>query len=283
MLVIQNNAKHLRNTALAQWEKSQTANLTGMLATDPNEPHSGLNREYHVRIALFYNRDIYAHKALNLLIPRLSDHSLSFFYSNYVGGNIVRDVRLQKLAEFEKRFTTRPGWSFEELAQSARTVEHGVSDINGSDAAKLSDFKPDLVISIRFGQIFKAPAISTPRLGIINLHSGLLPAYKGVMASFWSLLNGESHLGTTLHWVTDSKIDSGQVISLCRQTVQIDLTYSEQVLALYEPGVAQILEAVAQIETLAKESKKDLPKGNYYSFPEAAHLDAFDKAGWTLF
>ena len=236
-----------------------------------------------MRIALFYNRDLYAHKALNLLAPKLSGHSLLFFYSNYVGGNVVRDVRLQKLAEFEKRFDTRPGCSFEELAQLAGTVEHGVSDINGRDAAKLADFKPDLIISIRFGQIFKAPAISIPRLGIINLHSGLLPAYKGVMASFWSLLNGESHLGTTLHWVTDSKIDSGQMISQRSQTVQKDLSYCEQVLALYEPGVAQILEAVAQIETLAKESKKDLPKGNYYSFPEAAHLDAFEKAGWKLF
>ncbi len=254
-----------------------------MLAADLNEPHSGLNREHHVRIALFYNRDIYAHKALNLMAPKLSGHSLLFFYSNFVGGNKVRDVRLQKLAEFEKRFDTRPGCSFDELAQSARTFEHGVSDINGSDAAKLADFKPDLVVSIRFGQIFKAPAISIPRLGIINLHSGLLPEYKGVMASFWSLLNGESHLGTTLHWVTDSKIDSGQVISRCHQTVQTDLTYSEQVLALYEPGVTQILEAVAQIEALAKESKKDLPVGSYYSFPEAADLDAFDEAGWTLF
>lgn len=236
-----------------------------------------------MRISLFYNRDIYAHKALNLMVSRLSGHSLLFFYSNHVGGNIVRDVRLQKLGEFEKRFDMRPGWSFEELAQSAGTVEHGVSDINGSDAAKLADFKPDLIISIRFGQIFKAPAISIPRLGIINLHSGLLPAYKGVMASFWSLLNGDSHLGTTLHWVTDSKIDSGQVISRCRQPVKANLSYSEQVLALYIPGVEQILEAVTEIETLAKQPKEDLPKGTYYSFPEAAHLDAFDETGWILF
>ncbi len=254
-----------------------------MLAADLNEPHSGLNRERHVRIALFYNRDIYAHKALNLLAPRLSEHSLLFFYSNYVGGNTVRDVRLQKLAEFEKRFDTRTGFSFEKLAQLAETVEHGVSDINGSDAAKLYDFRPDLIISIRFGQIFKAPAISIPRLGIINLHSGLLPAYKGVMASFWSLLNGETQLGTTLHWVTDSKIDSGQVISHHIQPVQADLTYSEQVLALYEPGVEQILDAFTCIEALSAQPKKDLPKGRYYSFPEAEHLDAFDTAGWKLF
>lgn len=236
-----------------------------------------------MRIALFYNRDIYAHKALNLLAHRLSDHSLSFFYSTQVGGNVVRDIRLQKLAEFEKTFDARPGCSFEQLAQSAGTIEHGVSDINGGDAEKLADVKPDLVISIRFGQIFKAPVISIPKLGIINLHSGLLPAYKGVMASFWSLLNGESHLGTTLHWVTNSKIDSGQVISQRSQAVQPDLTYSKQVLALYEPGVEQILEAVAHIEKLAKQPKEDLPKGRYYSFPQAEDLEAFEAAGWALF
>ena len=254
-----------------------------MLGTDLNETYSRHKREHHVRIALFYNRDIYAHKALTLLAPKLSEHSLLFFYSNQVGGNGVRDVRLQKLAEFEKRFDTQSGRSFEQLAQSVGTVEHGVSDINGSDAIKLTDFKPDLVISIRFGQIFKAPVISMPRLGVINLHSGLLPGYKGVMASFWSLLNSESHLGTTLHWVTDSKIDSGQVISQRSHAVQKGLTYSEQVLALYEPGVEQILEAVATIEALAKQSKEDLPKGSYYSFPEAAHIDAFEEDGWKLF
>lgn len=236
-----------------------------------------------MRIALFYNRDIYAHKALNLLTPELSEHSLSFFYSNQVGGKTERDPRLQQLGEFEKCFDKAQGRSFEELAQSADTVEYGVSDINGCDAAKLADFKPDLLISIRFGQILKTPVISIPRLGVINLHSGLLPTYKGVMASFWSLLNGESELGTTLHWVTDHKIDSGQVISCHSQSVQYGLSYSEQVLSLYEPGVAQILHAIANINELAQQTKEDLPKGSYYSFPGAEHLNAFDEAGWQLF
>ena len=81
-------------------------------------------------------------------------------------------------------------------------------------------FDADLLISIRFGQIFKAEAIAQPRTGIINLHSGLLPEYKGVMASFWSLLNEEPRLGTTLHWITDKKIDSGALISTRSQPVR---------------------------------------------------------------
>ena len=88
---------------------------------------------------------------------------------------------------------------------------------------KLADFKPDLVISIRFGQIFCACNLdSETRNYQPPLRS--TSAYKGVMASFWSLLNSESHLGTTLHWVTDSKIDSGRVISVAiRQFRQTSL------------------------------------------------------------
>ena len=236
-----------------------------------------------MRIALFYNRDIYAHLALNLLTPRLSEHSLGFFYSERVGTKVERDYRLQKLAEFEKSFDTLPGGSFEQLAQAANSVEYAVRDINGVDAEKLSDFEPDLVVSIRFGQIFQASTISISRLGVINLHSGLLPGYKGVMASFWSLLNGESELGTTLHWITDNKIDSGAIISHCTQPVRHGLTYSQQVRALYEPGVAQIVRALADIESLAKREKKNLPDGHYYSFPETKHVDAFEEIGWELY
>ena len=236
-----------------------------------------------MRIALFYNRDIYAHLALNLLTIRLSEHSLGFFYSERVGTKVERDYRLQKLAEFEKSFDTLPGGSFEQLAQAANSVEYAVRDINGVDAEKLSDFEPDLVVSIRFGQIFQASTISISRLGVINLHSGLLPGYKGVMASFWSLLNGESELGTTLHWITDNKIDSGAIISHCTQPVRHGLTYSQQVRALYKPGVEQIVRALADIESLAKRQKKNLPDGHYYSFPDTRHLDAFEEIGWKLY
>ena len=237
-----------------------------------------------MRIGLFYNRDIYARAALNQLIPKLSDHDLGMFYSQRVGSaSQTRDPRLVALAQMETDFATAPGLSFEALASKIHCHEIAITDINGSDLNALRAFDADLLISIRFGQIFKAEAIAQAHLGIVNLHSGLLPEYKGVMASFWSLLNSESHLGTTLHWVTDSKIDSGQIISQRAQPVRADLSYSEQVLALYTPGVAQILEAIGNIDQLASQPKADLPKGNYFSFPESEDLDAFEQAGWMLF
>ena len=237
-----------------------------------------------MRIGLFYNRDIYAHAALNQLIPKLSDHDLGMFYSQRVGSaSQTRDPRLVALAQVETDFAAAPGLSFEALARESHCSEIAITDINGSDLNVLRAFDADLLISIRFGQIFKAEAIAQPRTGIINLHSGLLPEYKGVMASFWSLLNGEPHLGTTLHWITDKKIDSGALISTRSQPVRSSDTYREHVLSLYRPGVEQICEAVDQLESLASIKGDDLPVGTYYSFPTTDDIDRFEARGWRLF
>ena len=75
-----------------------------------------------MRIGLFYNRDIYAHSALNQLIPKLSGHELGMFYSQRVGSaSQTRDPRLVALAQVETDFATAPGLSFEALAE-ARTI-----------------------------------------------------------------------------------------------------------------------------------------------------------------
>ncbi len=237
-----------------------------------------------MRIGLFYNRDIYAHTALNQLIPELSDHDIGMFYSQRVGSaSRTRDPRLVALAQVETDFATAPGLSFEALASESHCREIAITDINGSDLNVLRAFDADLLISIRFGQIFRAEAIAQPRTGIINLHSGLLPEYKGVMASFWSLLNEEPNLGTTLHWITDKKIDSGALISTRAQPVRSSDTYCEQVLSLYRPGIEQICESVDQLQSLASSKGDDLPAGAYYSFPAKEDIDRFEERGWRLF
>ena len=71
---------------------------------------------------------------------------------------------------------------------------------------------PDLIISVRYGIILRPPVLSVPRLGVLNLHSGLLPAYRGVLATFRALLRGDSTIGSTLHYITDRTIDTGPIV-----------------------------------------------------------------------
>ena len=98
-----------------------------------------------MRIGLFYNRDIYAHAALNRLIPKLSEHDLGMFYSQRVGSaSRTRDPRVVALAQVETDFATVRGLSFEALVSKIYCHEIAISDINGSELNVLRAFDADL-------------------------------------------------------------------------------------------------------------------------------------------
>jgi len=149
---------------------------------------------------------------------------------------------------------------------------------------RYAESEPDLVLSVRYGVILRDPAISLPKHGVLNLHSGLLPDYKGVMATFWALLNKEPEIGTTLHFIEDSSIDTGSIVTTTRLPVQPDRSYLWHVLSLYESGCARMLEAVEVLDRgLALERHAQPDSGNYFSFPDDAALTKFAKQGGRLF
>lgn len=88
----------------------------------------------------------------------------------------------------------------------------------------------------------------TYQLGVINLHSGLLPAYQGVMATFWALLNKEQRIGTTLHFIEDSTIDTGAIISQSLVDANYGESYLWNVLHIYKAGCANVLSATEVIQ-----------------------------------
>ncbi|MGB0222814.1 MAG: formyl transferase [Luminiphilus sp.] len=250
-----------------------------------------------MNISILYNYDIYSNEALNLLLPELSSHQLSLFYSKAVGKSVVRDRRLEQLRFVEQGLfndvlypVTDSGdlraqrLSFEQLGKLVGAPPQAMTNINSEEGlAQLRATQPDLILSIRFGQILKDEAISTPQMGVINLHSGLLPAYRGVMASFWAMLNQAPEIGTTVHWITDPKIDAGHKISEQSHAPNLSASYMSNVLSLYESGVEQLIDAVANLDTLRLDLKSDMQGGDYYSYPTTADLDWFEEQGLRLF
>jgi len=144
--------------------------------------------------------------------------------------------------------------------------------------------QPDLIISIRYRKILHALAISIPSKGIINLHSGLLPEYRGVMATFWSMLVGEKNIGSTLHYISDKTIDTGAIIERSSRECNYQNTYFENVLSLYKQGVEDTIRAVDFIsgnQHLAVQTSES--NGNYYTFPKSSDLEVFLKNGQKLY
>jgi len=255
-----------------------------------------------MKIAILANRDLAACSALNRLWPALcAAHEVQLILSSRVGkNNADRPAQLRDLAIAEQDYFNDfifplartlpavqkgPWLGFEDLAAQSDRPLWTLNQINTEqERQKVADFAPDLMISIRYGVILKQAVLAIPGAGVLNLHSGLLPDYRGVMASFWAMLNGVKTLGTTLHYIDDSTIDTGRVLATTSLPVNPDKSYLWHVLELYEAGCERILEVVASIDSgKAPACHSQSGEGQYYSFPAAQQLDEFVGAGFSLF
>ena len=88
-----------------------------------------------------------------------------------------------------------------------------VSHINHPEVIALADrHRPD-VIAVFGTSLIKGALLEKGRLGIVNLHGGLSPDYRGADCTFWALYNGEpEQVGCTLHFI-DKGIDTGGLIA----------------------------------------------------------------------
>ena len=84
------------------------------------------------------------------------------------------------------------------------------SDQNSPGAiARLQKWSPDLIV-FTGGNILRKPVLNLPRLGILNVHLGLLPEIRGMSSPEWSLLRNVP-VGITIHYI-DPGIDTGPVL-----------------------------------------------------------------------
>lgn len=77
---------------------------------------------------------------------------------------------------------------------------------------KLSAIRPDLAIIAAYGKIIPKEVLDIPRLGFLNIHGSLLPAYRGASPIQYAILNGDKNTGITIMKV-DEEMDHGAIIS----------------------------------------------------------------------
>jgi hypothetical protein len=170
-----------------------------------------------MRVALCVKRDVFGLLALRTVLPFLQGSALRIFCSIKTRPNETTMRELSLLKALERDFPmdvllplAPPG----DLPAPAEWEE--LTDLApGGGAARLLDFGPDLVLSLRFSLIFRRELIARIPQGIINVHPGALPGYRGLYAPFWQALAGEAEFGCTVHFV-DAGIDTGPVIGEAR-------------------------------------------------------------------
>lgn len=111
----------------------------------------------------------------------------------------------------------------------------------------LRELDPELIVVAAYGRFLPDDILALPPRGCINVHSSLLPKYRGSAPINWAILNGETETGVTImHMAHD--MDAGDII-LQRAT---PIGPDEDAAALYDRladmGGELLVEAAAQIE-----------------------------------
>ena len=109
------------------------------------------------------------------------------------------------------------------------------------------ELAPELIVVAAYGRLLPEDILNTPPYGSINVHSSLLPKYRGAAPINWAILNGERVTGVSIMYMA-KELDAGDVI-LCRET-PIDPDEDAQALTarLALLGADALAEAVEQLK-----------------------------------
>lgn len=97
---------------------------------------------------------------------------------------------------------------------------------NPSALAFLEQTRPDLLVVVAFGQILPQEFFSWPKWGALNLHTSLLPRYRGAAPVIRALLAGETRTGVTLMKI-DAGMDTGDTLASRETSIGPDETAGE--------------------------------------------------------
>ncbi len=130
---------------------------------------------------------------------------------------------------------------------------HGISVFqpeklrDGTALAILQELDPELIVVAAYGRILPDDILALPPRGCVNVHSSLLPKYRGAAPINWAILQGEAQTGVTIQRMVRN-MDAGDII-LQRAT---PIGETEDAASLYDRlaqmGGELVVEAVARIQ-----------------------------------
>ncbi len=83
---------------------------------------------------------------------------------------------------------------------------------DGAALETIRQLEPDLIVVAAYGRILPQEILDYPRLGCVNVHSSLLPKYRGAAPINWAILNGEKESGVPIMRVAPA-LDAGDIIA----------------------------------------------------------------------
>ena len=117
---------------------------------------------------------------------------------------------------------------------------------DGTALATIRELAPELIVVAAYGRILPDDILACPPKGCINVHSSLLPNYRGAAPINWAILNGDETTGVTImHMATE--LDAGDIISQAVTPINPRETAVELTERLAKLGGELLVKTVAEI------------------------------------
>ena len=152
--------------------------------------------------------------------------------------------------------------------------------IHNSDECKKLIEEHQLDVGVILGaRILKKKVISAFKIGVLNLHPGLIPQNRGLDNLKWAILKGYKQ-GVTAHLINE-KVDHGSIILQKEIDVFPDDTLLDVHLRIQDMEqflMIESLKLMKQGNIAFKEVGKDISEGNYYrAVPQEEEANLFEK------
>ncbi|HEX9037247.1 MAG TPA: formyltransferase family protein [Ktedonobacterales bacterium] len=113
-------------------------------------------------------------------------------------------------------------------------------------ASLLAGLEPDLILVTGFPRLLPPELLALPRLGAINSHPALLPAYRGPDPLFWQFYNGEPEIGLTIHRM-EGEFDTGPILAQGSMPIGPEDTPEDVYPRFFEIAPALMTTALAKV------------------------------------
>lgn len=155
--------------------------------------------------------------------------------------------------------------SFRKVAEKHSIAYLATNHINSPQICKLiKDLSIDLGVAMLWLYTIKAEVINCIKYGILNLHGGLLPRYRGNACQAWAILSGEREIGITCHLMKPGELDSGPIIRQESLLIREDTKVGELISEISRIGADMVLDSVMQFV-----------KGNFRPIPQNESLSLY--------
>ena len=117
---------------------------------------------------------------------------------------------------------------------------------DGTAMEIIRTLQPELIVVAAYGKILPEEILNFPRLGSINVHSSLLPKYRGAAPINWAILDGEEETGVSIMYMA-KELDAGDVIQQKTTPISDKEDSLQLTIRLAELGAEALSEAVVAL------------------------------------